>query len=359
MGLRERLAGRAVSGAHVLLAETPGSWRARVAVEQAVIRRGWRTAVSPADADVLAVCGQLSQRFTGAVDRIWAQMPGPRARVDVLQPDRADPALDAARDWLLDDDRQREDARSRPTVPVQAGQMDHGQMDMAGPGGLALASGGPDRDGLAMDVLHVPLGPILPHWPSGLVLRCALQGDVITAADAELIDPPETPRPGLSSPTGAAALRCDAVADLLALAGWDALATKARRVRDRLVDGPGPDPADSAVVEIGTRMTRSRTLRWALQGLGTVGDDLLIAYRLADEARGDVYDRLLRLVASAGDLLGERPAVLAERSDRSTLIGVLPALVVGLDIAAARLVVASLAPLPTQELAVQPGTGHA
>ena len=69
------------------------------------------------------------------------------------------------------------------------GGMDHGDMEMS-PGGIPLAEGGEDRDGLEMDVLHVRLGPVLPHWPAGLVLRCSLQGDVIAEAQAELVDGP-------------------------------------------------------------------------------------------------------------------------------------------------------------------------
>src|SRR5699024_11402590 len=54
-----------------------------------------------------------------------------------------------------------------------SGHGGHGGMDMA-PEGISLAQGGQDRDGLEMDVLHLPLGPVLPFWPAGLVLtaRC-------------------------------------------------------------------------------------------------------------------------------------------------------------------------------------------
>src|SRR5699024_755889 len=63
----------------------------------------------------------------------------------------------------------------------------HGGMDMA-PGGIPLAQGGDDRHGLEMDVLHLALGPVLPFWPAGLVLRCSLQGDVVVGAEAAVID---------------------------------------------------------------------------------------------------------------------------------------------------------------------------
>ena len=66
---------------------------------------------------------------------------------------------------------------------IDHGGIDHGGMDMARPGGSPLPrEGDDDRDGLEMDVLHVPLGPVLPHWPAGLVVWCVLQGDVIVSA---------------------------------------------------------------------------------------------------------------------------------------------------------------------------------
>ena len=42
----------------------------------------------------------------------------------------------------------------------------HGGMEM--PGGLPMAGQGEDRDGLTLDRLHVPLGPLLSDWPTGL-----------------------------------------------------------------------------------------------------------------------------------------------------------------------------------------------
>ena len=47
------------------------------------------------------------------------------------------------------------------------------------PDGIPLAEGAEDRDGLEMDVLHLPLGPVLAHWPAGVVLRVTLHGDVV------------------------------------------------------------------------------------------------------------------------------------------------------------------------------------
>lgn len=57
MGLISGIGRLAARNAHVLVIETPGNWQTRAAVERAVLMRGWRLAFSPADADVLAVCG--------------------------------------------------------------------------------------------------------------------------------------------------------------------------------------------------------------------------------------------------------------------------------------------------------------
>jgi len=55
------------------------------------------------------------------------------------------------------------------------------------PGGLAMAKRAEDRDGLKLDVLHVPLGPILYAWPAGLYLETTMQGDVIQDAKLKKI----------------------------------------------------------------------------------------------------------------------------------------------------------------------------
>lgn len=376
MGLRGWLTRQAVAGAHVLVVEVPGAWSTRVAVEQALARRGWQYAVSPADADVLVVCGRPGEQLAAAVDVLWEHLPGPRTRVGVASASEAGRALADAEAQLLDDRKQREEARQRPTSPALPAEshdspMDHGDMDMSGPGGIALAGGGPDRDGLAMDVLHLPLGPVLPHWPPGLVLRCALQGDVISESEVEVLDPVAAAHPPVSAPR-LAAQHCDVAADLLAVAGWDSMAATARRHRDLILaaaasaSAPGPASASAfecvaALERVTTRIARSRTLRWALRDLGIVDDAVLAGHRLPESTRGDVHDRLLRLLVSAGDLLRDQPAP-APVPDPSPVLAALPALVHGLDIGAARLVVASLAPLPVESAAhapAHPAGGHA
>ena len=373
MGVTARLAARRTA---VLVTEVPGWAAVRCALEREVRARGWRPADSPADADVLAVCGRPGPRFAAAVGLAWAQLPGPRARVDVHEVATVAAALDGAAAELADAPAQRRDAQSRTgepstgvlaTDPVEepapdddrsAGQrdeeppafddpgppddpdpgtdsddtgsddpdpdsdsddmdMDMGGTDMPMPGGIPLAGAGDDDqladpDALDLDVLHVPLGPVLPHWPAGLLLHTTLQGDLVVAARAEVLEPADGSAPP-GSLHGTPAGRWDAVATLLALAGWADGATAAARLRDAAIEG-GALPGDAE--RWAGRIRRSRLLRWSLRGLGPLPE-------------GDALDRLGHWLAGT-----ERP--------RSTTLDEVAELVTGLDLAAVRLVVASL-----------------
>jgi hypothetical protein len=353
VGLTDVLARLATRSAHVLPVEVPGHWQTRAALERAVLSRGWRLAVSPADADVLAVCGSPGPRLSTAIDLVWQQLPGPRVRIE-LSPDD-DPAvrLDEARAGLVDGARQRSDASARHSGPNMLaaetdsgheghsgegghggheGHGDHGGhvgMEMA-PGGVSLAQGGEDRDGLEMDVLHVRLGPVLGYWPPGLVLRCALQGDVVADARAEMLDADTAPADGTGS-----ARTVDHVASLLALAGWDDAADEARAVRDALLSHGRDDETSARLGRLRHRVEGSRVLRWSLRGLRPLARETRTRLGLPEHVAGDTYDRLLRML----DLAGDDDHICA-----AIPVDGLPDLVQGLDLATARLVVASLDP---------------
>ena len=271
MGLSGWLAARAVSSAHVLVVEVPGWWRTRAAVERRLAERGWRTALSPADADVLLVCGHPGPELRDVLDRVVGPAPRPAARAAVDAPSGVDAALGAAAGELLDGPGQLADARDRsrtaadPTPADDRGDTDHG--DVA-PAGVPLADGGPDRDGLGLDVLHVPLGPVLPWWPAGLVLHCELQGDVVTGAAAHVLGAAAPPPEPAGTAGERAARRCDGAARVLAVAGWDDAATTAAGVRDALLAGAQAAPVARRLDRLASRVARSRTLRWQLRGLG-------------------------------------------------------------------------------------------
>ncbi|MFI7579324.1 hypothetical protein [Kocuria kalidii] len=386
--MTEILARLAVRAARVLVVEVPGRWATRVELEQQMLRRGWRPAWTPADADVLAVCGAPGPELTELVERLWEQMPGPRVRADIASPGAVRSALDAAAALLLDTPHHRTDARERaqePEVPEDSEDggpggmdhggmdhgghggmdhgghegMDHGDMDMA-PAGIPLAQGGEDRDGLEMDVLHLPLGPVLPFWPAGLVLRCSLQGDVVVDAEASVVDAEVDhaeddaeddagsgaagatgPRPG---PAFAAAVRCDRAEALLALAGAEDAAARARRARDALLRGD-EDAARDAVERLDRTVRRSWLLRSSLRGVLPLDRSDLEGHGLPPHCRGDAHDRLLSLVERAREAIGGAEPALADGRGvpwAGVPWTVVPQLVTGLELASVRLAVASL-----------------
>ena len=361
----------ALGAVSVLLVEAPGWGWVRTGAERAVVGRGWSLALSPADADALVVCGAPGERLSEVVERVWGQLPGPRARATVVRADEGSlgAALDGVAAVLGDEAHQRDDARQRDQQPGTGGDMD---MDMS-PDGIALAGGDDDRDGLEMDVLHVPLGPVLPAWPASLVLRCVLAGDVVTHADVEVLDAAGPPPPVDARPRALdAAAALDRVVRLLDLSGPQHLAVAARRVRDLALSTTPPPSGDldREVERLQRSVARSRLLRWSLRGLGVLDDDALAAHGLPADHRGDVHDRLLAALAAArAALTGEPPALDlggastgsgecgADLGGASTGSGecgagpggpvaaaraALPALVTGYELAAVRLVVASL-----------------
>ena len=391
MGLTDLIGRSAVRHAHVLPVEVPGWWRERILLERAVLDRGWTLTTNPADADVLVVCGDPPDELDEIVERLWHQMPGPRARVELTRAGGPGDALNDARRTLLDDQHQRQDAKSRPSAaelltPETAsddhgdmahgdmdhsthaghgdmdhsthaghGDMDHsthaghGDMDMA-PGGIPLATGGPDRDGLEMDVLHVKLGPVLAHWPAGLVLRCTLQGDLVVDAEASTVGVAASGPEALNG-LESAVRRCDDLTALLFLAGCDDAARRVRRTRDQvmaLVSREMVAPGDLETIEAGfrevrRRLRRSRILRWSLRRVGRVVPDGPESASLPTDLQGDSYDRLLHLLDLVLDDLSAHDG-RATASQLHADVGpeALASLVTGLDLATARLVVASV-----------------
>lgn len=308
MGLIDLLVRAASSRAHVLVAEAPGAFRERVALERALDRRGWCRVDSVADADVLAVVGEPGEDLANVVEQVWAQLSEPRVRVHVSAVADVERVLDQAREQLAGDTRRLTEPELRPgftpsNEPAEAdhgehedhaGHQDHGGHEDHGgdgghdhgammPDGIALAEGAEDRDGLEMDVLHLPLGPVLQHWPAGLVLRVALHGDVVAEVEVEQLSNAATTTPTSDDATTQAARLLDAAAAVLSLAGLPAQAARARRLRDRCLDGDLPDGTE--VAELCTRVGRTRTLRWVLDGLGITGRQggtELLNDRLAD-----------------------------------------------------------------------------
>jgi hypothetical protein len=444
--LRSALLRRTVP--RVFIVTVVGGRPARLAVERLLRLRSWAVALSPAEANLLVLCGPEEHGLADVVERIWDQIPGPRARVEITDADTVEASLDDAVRMLHDPVLQRHDASTRdlrrtrgPTVDHmdhsghqttrygahdtgghdahaaqarsgpnaedrghdansehggdgqhaehaepgghrmemhgdhagheidEGGSFDrgaedgdaghettrhhapaehamtgrgghaghgmtgheghamggHGGHDMAGmemPAGIAMAGRGVDRDGLTLDQLHVWLGPALPDWPAGLAVRLTLQGDVVQDARVELYADGDADR-SVPGPVR----RLDSLQRLLSVAGWPAAALMARRLRDDIVDGK---PVSPSFEGWSRRVRRSRLLRWSTDGLGVLGGDV------PEELRGDAtarWTRWLDLDAPA------RPAQVAHAA-----VEVLPSLLAGQELAAARLIVSSLDP---------------
>ena len=195
------------------------------------------------------------------------------------------------------------------------------------PDGIPLAEGAEDRDGLEMDEFHLPLGPVLAHWPAGLILRVTLHGDVVVDAEVEQLAMVEA----CSSPDDAivrAARLLDAAGAVLTLAGLPAESARARKLRDRCLDG-GVVGGDE-VAGFGERVGRQRVLRWVLGGLTVEG---------GHGGSEDLHDRLLGLFERArAELDGEATRRVTSGAQA------LPELVRGLELAAVRLWLASMMP---------------
>ncbi len=382
----------------MLVVGVPGWDRTRMSVESELARRGWAAATSPADADVLVLCGIPGTELRSVFERTWLQLPGPRARADVTAPENAAAALDQAAAHLLDEPAQRSDERMRPRQPLHDSEDkhsmqhsesgDHGlrsghagmdmgpgpgpgvamddpatdmgsddmamDMDMPMPGGIPLAGGGPDRDGLEMDLLHVPLGPLLPHWPSGLVVRCVMQGDVIVSAESEVLAagamPPTRAEPQWTALDRAEELRrsgairnCDYAARLLALSGWDTAALQVQRIRNGLLEGEPLVDCARSLSRLGRRVQRSWLLGWSLSGIGEDGAEIGSADR--QHYPGTARNRLVGWLDEALRLVQGEEAPESQADDAAVqrrLLGTITRVVTGSDVATARLAVASL-----------------
>jgi hypothetical protein len=358
---------------HVLLVPALGGTAARLAVERTLARREWPSATGPADADLLVVAGSPGPTLGAVIDRTWTLIPAPRARIEVTEAEGVTMALDAGVAQLADREHQRAPERTHPSGHHSAADESHhddqhpdadprdghhdtttgehdeghggapghsghhgqdahggggmGAMEM--PGGLPMADLGEDRDGLTLDRLHVPLGPVLPDWPVGLVLRAVLQGDVIQEAEADVLDRAVTAAADAfwDSTDRAAARELDALARLLSVAGWVDAASRSRRLRDDLLAGHPPERVTGPAADLVGRIRRSRTLRWLVRGIPSGTTDLTT-----------LVEGRLDAVGAAFRPGGGAPVPFRGR------VADLPGMLVGAELAAARLIVAAVDP---------------
>ncbi len=207
------------------------------------------------------------------------------------------------------------------------------------PGGIPLAGGADDRDGLEMDELHLPLGPALPLWPPGLVLTCTLHGDVVVDAQPGWVGQPAVEAAsGGAAPSRAllAGSWLDAAATVLSLGGAPATAASVRSLRDRCL--ADDESAPGRIARERARAAKSGLLRWSLRRVGVVDG---LTGQPSPPFVGDAFTRLLASFdAAAAELAGDEvltpePGILVDR---------LPDLVRGRELGEVRLLVAGLAP---------------
>ncbi len=461
LAAQARLARWAARRPHVLLVTAPGGTRQRLAVEEHLPVSGGVLARSPADADLLVVAGMPSTELGAAIERVWEQIPAPRARLAVLDPATAAAVLEAGVRQLTQEptlgarrgrqsgaghapgnatrdgehpDHYRGNSHIAPdqhghdgdhdadaaghhdharhgehTAPAgredaagasghpgsgadhagheghgghgaedgnpgghggghgeHAGHAGHGGMQM--PGGLMMADRAPDRDGLKLDVLHVPLGPVLPAWPAGLLVDTEMQGDVLQSATARVLTAAHGPGPGLwadPAPPRRAGAHLDSLTRLLEVAGWSAAAAEARRLRDQLLasgfDTGGAAARRRAFARFAARVRRSWGLRRCLAGVGRLDAGEVAGLGLSGPAAratgggGDAWARTLTWLAETAAVLDGEVIAPAETSrgtpaeGSAALLRAATRLMPGLDVADARLAMASLDP-DTDEL---------
>jgi hypothetical protein len=348
----------------------------RLAAEAEVRRRGWRPASSPGETGLLLICGEPGAALDEAIETVWWAMPGPRAQVRVdaaaASAEIAE-ALDRAVIGLADVAAQRVAAGTRPAMGGWSPPARHEEHHMGAPAGLAMADRAADRDGLTLDVLRVPLGPVLADWPAGLQVVMTLQGDVVQGAEVEVVgtgegvafwdEPWLAAREGRTVTSGAAARRLaaahlDSVGRLLGVAGWPSAAARAGRLRDDVLAGRPAARLTASYGAFARRIGRSRLLRWMIRDFGVIDDAVVDRFDLTGPAArhpGDVAARLAGWLAEttaaiaavddetalAGD---EGPRGPVTRAPSAGLIAALPALLEGAEFSAARLIIASLDP---------------
>lgn len=309
----------------------------RLAVEAELARRRWPAADSPADADVLLVLGAPGPRLAEVVRSVWATIPAPRVPARVTTTGAVRSVLDDAAAGLRGRShasnaswRAPSGRESTSSGAVEAGADDVGFLASSASSDALLARDVEpqmadlafyDRDGLALDALHVALGPVLPHWPAGLVVHATLAGDLVTDARAEVLDVPARVGPGSRgrSPLGPDRTRLDVLTRVLGLLGADHLAARARALRDH-------DPEPGELTAFGRRLRRNRPLRWAVRDVPLVGG--VVEERTLEE-------RVAHLASALGGSLPPPVRPTAERAVQA---------VIGLELGAARLALAALDP---------------
>ncbi|MDQ3462917.1 MAG: hypothetical protein M3471_07815 [Actinomycetota bacterium] len=311
MGVIARLA----EGAEVPLFLVVGAG-GRLAADDLHLRRGVRVVDTPHAAALLVVVGRITRALLHPALVVHDQLPLPRATLWMPTDTEGDadpgglmaafPAVTTADVGNADElrtvfadlvsGRRPSDPPALPDMePAHwrgVGPYGHGGAGMTGgvPFGRPLPSRAPDPDGLELDQLPLQLGPLHPALPPGLVLHVGLQGDVVRQV-AVGTNPyqvwPDDPSPGPLDTALFVDALCAAtpVADLelararhhlrwasqvLRLQGLGALGRRLAILAGSLTVG------DRGTVEsLSRRLTKRRSLAWAMAGVGVADGELL------------------------------------------------------------------------------------
>ena len=203
----------------------------------------------------------------------------------------------------------------------------HGGHDMGDVAGLPMAGTGQDRDGLELDVLTYRWGPFLPGWPTGLVVRATVAGDVVSDATVEQ-------QPGPAEPLPRLCVVAHCLVTVLGLAGWHSAERALGALPLAGLDGRTVTDDERRWL---SRVRRSRTLRWALRDIADVD---------GQDAGARVATWCEELLAGAAT---EGTWTVLPDSDLVSQV------VTGTEMARARIAVASIALTPA---ATDAATGH-
>ena len=329
-GAVQRLLGRlAVRAPAPVFALAGPGWHD--AVEALRLDQRVRLVDSPRHATVLLVAGELPPDTADASALVHDGLPRPRATVwwgpaegDApgghfrgveAVPAGADVAATLAQvsGELLTGARASDPPLLPDVDPVEwrgKGPYGHGGAGMTGgtPFGRPMADRAPDRDGLALDVVPITVGPFFPALPPGLTLRVTFQGDVIHELEVRRMPwwraRSESGRIGIAELEVARArqhLRW--LAHALRLQGLAGLGLRALALAEQ------PGGPDRAAAERMVRMVRRLPLRWMTRGLGRLSADDVAGHGLGVVARASGVVEDARVGDPAYAALGFEPVL--------------------------------------------------
>lgn len=301
---------------------------ARDAVQDLRLTSDVRLVDAPRQASVLLLSGRLTDRLLDAAVAAHDVMPTPRGVV-CWQPGGGGPPRGpfAGAEFVVDADpvevivalhRSLQLGLRASTPPIQQdvdpapwrgeGPYGQGGSGMTGgvPYGRPMATREDDRDGLSLDALPVPVGPLFAAFPPGMCARVTFEGDLVHRFELgpspydDVHSEPDVFQRALTEPVAVAALEVARARALLRWTAWalriqglDALAQRA------LALARAATPGDAARVR--------RVRRWVTHPLVT-GRQLRAIGRLdADAVAGLAVGPVGRAAGLIDDLRAEDP----------------------------------------------------